>query len=691
MPRVSGTLRPLLVGLSVIVILLVVVPRNSSAQTTGALTLGAVTHSADGTTTASLSGTPEELATLSVTIDGEPVPFEVSESASGSPVRVVFAVENSVSMTPAQLFEVQSAMSGLVDSLGGADEVGIVTFGGGASVALPLTTDRSAFDTAVNAITLDGGSALYSGVATAGELAAGGGPTLIVLVTYGWDWGSLSTHTRDASIAAVADASVYVQSMVFDGSVDIGYLAPLATDGVVRDATQVAALSGATSLLGAAEPARTLTVTAPALAIGSHELQVSSETGAAPLATFEVTNDGLLSLAVTPGAETADPLTLQVTTPAALSAYEVTATLGGAALELAADGTASIDPWAFAAGGATIEVNATVDGALAGAATQSVTIPTLTPALTVDQSNDQTLVATLLAQPGSADTLVAVVDGATTAESATGTLEVDRPSSGMLTFEARSVGEVVASEQVSATTVLDPVTTTPDPAADGGESSSVWASPLILASAAALVVLALVLGRRRASRRGGPSALEAVAGAAEESETVPAPEPIPLPAREQASPPESAQVEAAPLAEEPQHDEPEAPRRIERRSKPRFSMFDRRSKNEPTPIRPAEWVVMVRAADGQTRRVEVGYEPVSIGASKLCTVTLDGETVRFVHLVIAREGEEVKAHQFGPVAVDGRDRNVEDEAILTQSVMEIGDVSVWLERSVAESAAVDAA
>lgn len=707
MPRVSGTLRPLIVGLSVIVILLVVVPRNSSAQTTGSLTLGEVTHSADGTTVATLSGAAEELASLEVSIDGASVPFEVSDSPSSTASRVIFAVENSVSMTPAQLFEVQTAMGALVASLGAADEVGIVTFGGGASVALPATTDRAAFDTALSAITLDGGSALYSGVATAGELAAGSGQSLIVLVTYGWDWGSLSTHSREASLTAVADAgaSVYVQSMVFDGSVDIAYLAPLATEGFVRDATQVAAIAGATSLIGVSEPARTLTVTAPALALGEHALQVSSSTGAAQLATFEVTNDGLLALAVTPGAEATDALTVQVTSAAALSSFEVTATLGGTALDIASDGSTTVDPWALAPGSATIEVNASVDGELAGSATRSVTIPTLSPTLTVDQSNDQVLGATLLAQPGTADTLVAVVDGATVAESATGTLEVDRPAAGTLTFEARALGQVVTSEEISATTIVEPVTTEPPPVAETDGSSSILTSPVMLAIPAALMLLALVLGRRGWPPFGGKTRVEDDLGsdeADEAREAAPAPEPIPLSARREAplasvraAPATPArEVAPAPAPETPtpiRAEEAAAPPAETAPAKSRLGMFDRRAKNRPTPIHPSQWVVVVRAPDGEMRRVEVGYEPVSIGASKLCTVTLDGDTVRFVHLVVAREGHDVKAHQFGPVAVNGQDQNVEDEATLTNSVMEIGDVAIWLERSAAESAAVDAA
>lgn len=707
MPRMSRRLRPVALGLAVIVILLVVVPRNSSAQTVGSLNLSGITHGADGTIVASLTGSNEELASLSVFVDGEPVPFEVSDGETSAASRVILAIENSVSMTPAQLFEVQSAANGLVASLNPADEVALVTFGGGATVALAPTTDRAAFDAAINAIGLDGGSALYSGVTTAGELAAGNPSSLIVLVTYGWDWGSVSTHTREASIAAVSDAgaSVYVQSMVFDGSVDIAYLAPLASDGVVRDATQVAAIAGASSILGTAAPARTLTLTSPPLPLGEHQIRIASDTGAERVATFEVVNDGLLTASVTAGAEPADPISVQVTSLAGLELLEVSATLDGVAVELGADGSAMLDPWALAPGNLNLEVTASVDGALAGSTAQTVRVPALTPLLTVDQSDDQALTATLFAQPGTADTLVATIDGVTVAESAAGSLIVDRPETGTLTFEARSLGQAVASEQVSATEVVVPPVV--DPPVDNAESgSSIWTSPTMLLIPAALILVAFVLGRRKWPRAAGVPAVDApqvgVSGLAEPSDR-----PIPLPVAEKPLMPQPKsttmlggtrppEIVPAPAVEpEPEFEpdvEPVAPVAAEP-SKSRFGLFDRGAKGEgaPTPIRPAQWVVVVRAPDGQSHRVEVGYEPVSIGASKLCTVTLEGDAVRFVHLVVAREGREVKAHQFGPVTVNGQDRNVEDEETLTNAVMEIGDVAIWLERAVAQAAAVDAA
>ena len=767
MTPISRLHRPVVLALSVIVILLVVVPRHSSAQTSGSLAVGPLVHNADGTATAPISGTAEELSALSVLVDGEPVPFSVSDGGTATASRVVFAVENSVSMTPFQLAEVQTATRALVDSLSAADEVAVVTFGGGASIALEPTTDRGALDATLAAITLDGGSALYSGVTMAGELAAGSPSSLIVLITYGWDWGAVSTHTREASIAAVdaAGAPVYVQSMVFDGSVDTAYLLPFASDGLLHGAFEIGALPTATSFLESAEPARTLAITTPALAAGSHELNVSSETGATHSASFEVTNEGLLTITATPGAEPSAPISVAVHSAMPLSAFQVSASLGGEPLTLGPDDTASIDPWSFEAGTDSFEVSLAVDGALAGSATQVVTVPALDPVLTVDQSGEETLVATLLAQPGTADTLVALVDGVLVAEDVSGTLAVARPESGSLTFDARLAGVTIASEQVSATDVVappaptDPVAT--DPAVSGNASDPIWTSPTVIAGALAVVAVLLLLARRRSREpavaaknpwvtapaaeiahepklgeaplapapeapaleraesittvEGPPAApIAPEPAAASPAAEIPAAAPGPLPVMEDSEgwgelPSQPGVMPSSDLGPEPEVEtvpqpepRPEAVPEQQRETAPeaeaepragksRFALFERRSRPRPESADTAEWAVIVRSADGQMQRAEVGREPVSIGASKLCSITLSGDAVRFVHLVIAREGRELKAHQFGPVTVDGHEQSVEAGPVLTESVMQIGDVSIWLEPTDAATEATDAA
>lgn len=659
MPRQNRRSSLLATAGAVIVLLLVVLPQSSAAQRTPALEMGSPSHSADGTIVASLRASDEAAGSLAVLVDGDAVPFAVTSDGSATSGRVVFVVENSVSMTAGQLAELQVQMRELAGSLGPADQIGIVTFGGGASVSLPLTTDRGAFEAAVNAIEIGGGSALFSGIATATDvLSDDGSPALIVVATYGWDWGGLSSHSREVSVEAVlsSNAHLYVQSLVFDGSVDTTYLSSVASDGLIHGASQLASLADARSLLSGSSSALTLTVTSPPLALGAHELRVTSEAGDDQRATFEVTNSGLLSLDLTAGAEAGDPIGGRISSVAGLDGLELSVSLTNAPLAVASDGSFSIDPWAFEDGARSLVVTASVGGRIASELTRQMTIPVLTPLIGVEQNDDGNIVATVQSQPTSAGELVAVVDSTVIARSETPVLELERPDADV-TFELRAGdGTLLASETLLNGSEPSTAVTAPSTGASESAGSSIWTSPAVLGGLLGLaaVALALMLRRRRAEPAFDGEPVRAVEDDPELDDHNEL-EPIPLLARVDAS------HEVHPVA-------PEA------------------GALPPTPIRTPDWTVVVRTSDGQLARFDVGYEPVSIGASKLCTVTLDDDQLRFVHLVIACEGPSLTAHQFGPVRVDGKERNIEDEQVLTNSVMEIGDVSIWLEGIVQEPA-----
>jgi len=689
----SRRLGPLIAACAVIMLLIVVVPSSSSAQTPTTIEVGTPVHSADGAIIASLVADAEATASLVVLIDGEAVPFTVEQAAPPSSSRTVFVVENSISMTTTQRSDVQRRITEFATALPPADEVGIVTIGGGASVALPLTADREALEAAVSAMRIEGGSALYSGVTTATEvLADDGRPALIILITYGWDWGDASTHSRAESIDAVAapSATVYVQSMVFDGGVDAAYLARIATDGIVHGVSQLAALPDAAALLGTPTSIQTLTITAPPpLARGDHELRVGTEAGAEHVTTFPVTNEGLLTVEIAEPTVASDPLRVRITSAGGLAGLDLTGSLAGSSLNVAADGNVAVDPWTVESGSQSMKLTATVDGQTAFELTTTITIPALSPVLTVE-TTDASLTATVQVQLGDATELVALVAGEVVAETTTSSLEVDRPTNAGVTFEVRATdGTVVATEQFSAATD-GPTTSTGG--VESASGSPVWTSPpfLAISLAFAVLVVARVLKRRRPSRRShdGHEAASPVASADVAVEDVDYDhldaadvEPLQLPTSTHlAQRAELAGSEPGPS--ETVEPSPRVP--VEPESAPAAPL------PEPIPIRSPEWAVVIRLLNGETRSVDVGYEPVSIGASKLCTVTLDGEAVRFVHLVIARQGRGLTAHQFGPVIVSGKERNVEDEELLTEAVMQIGDVSVWLEKAVEETPAAEA-
>ena len=655
----------LIAACAVIVLLLVVMPRGAAAQVAPSLEIGPPSHRADGTIVAPLIASDAAAASLIVLVDGAPVPFAVTNDGVESRNRVVFLIENSVSMTAFQLADLRAGMSGLVALLSPTDEVGIVTFGGSAAVLLPLTTDRNAFDTAMNEIGFGGGSALFSGIVTATDvLADDGSPALIVVATYGWDWGGLSAHSREASASAVADsgAAVYVQSLVFDGLVDVAYLAPLATDGLIHGAAELALLANARSLVPPAGASRTLTVTAPPLAQGTHELRVTSEAGDDQLATFEVTNASLLSIELRPGAEAADPIGGLVRSASGLDGLTITASLSGSPLAVAADGSFEIDPWLFEDGARSLIVTASVGGNAASEVKQQITIPALTPRVNVVENGDGVLVATALVQPGHAGELVAVFKGAVVARTETSSLEIEPPN-GDVTFELRSAdGTVLASREVSADNPPG-VENPPSTGASDSAGSSIWSSPTMLGALLGLaaVAAALALQRRRMQPSIGDDGVATLKPEEPpEADREPAPEPIALPVQDEAT----AEV-PTPVA---------VPAAVDREPP------------APTPIRSSDWTLMVRAADGPIEQFAVGYEPVSIGTSKLCTVTLQDDALRFVHLVIAREGQGLTEHQFGPVRVEGKEQSIEDEHVLTNAVMEIGGVSIWLEPIAVESA-----
>jgi MYXO-CTERM domain-containing protein len=659
-------------AIAVIVILVVAIPRPSEAQTpTGALVVGPIQHRPDGTITTTVSGSADALASLEAFVDGAPATLEVSSNASSGPARVVLAIENSVSMTALQLGQLRAAIGDLVAALDPADEVAIVTFGNGAAVALEPTADRGAVTAALDVMTVAGGSALYSGIATAAELAAGS-PSLVVVVTYGWEWGALSTHTRDASSAALVEsgAAVYVQSMVFDG-IDVAYLTAFATDGTVHYAAELGSLASAATLLDSGAEQHAVTVAAPPLALGAHELQLVAAGGDVQHTTsFEVTNEGWLSLAVTTPEDGSAPITVAVSAATSLDGVNLTGIVAGRTLT--ADGAVfTLDPWAFEAGTATFSVAATVDGAPAGEVASPVSIPVLQPLLSVTGSADgDTLTATFRSQTDSDAGLVAIAGGQVVAQSDTATLTIATDGLDEVTVEARSAnGSVLASETVSPDSVPAPVAVGSPTGDQGSGGLSPPGSTMSIAAMAALALVALIVARRRRA----PAASTAEARTAREWIAQ-----------------ENARTEAAPVTPEAEPLATPAPPAV----------TATRPAPAPVAIEPphpvaakahVDWEIAVRAPGRPDHRVPLTSGPISIGASQLCDLTLEGDSVRFVHLVIAREGDEVRAHLFGPVTIDGGEGRLEDQIVAPGAVLGIGDITLTVETAPAHAFHRDAA
>ena len=77
-------------------------------------------------------------------------------------------------------------------------------------------------------------------------------------------------------------------------------------------------------------------------------------------------------------------------------------------------------------------------------------------------------------------------------------------------------------------------------------------------------------------------------------------------------------------------------------------------------------MVVVRGPDGSETRVPVWDTQLSVGASRQCDITLGGEGVRFVHLILTAVSDSTyRVFRFGPVSLLGSGEDVVDDALIT--------------------------
>ncbi len=574
-------------------------PASTAAQTPdSAINIIEVTHDAGGPMFVTFEAATADITSLELLVDGAPAEFELT-SSMGTPPSIIFVVENSASMTAAQRAQFQTAASALLAAVDSATPTAIVAIGDGAETTLPFTQDHATVATTLAGLPVGGTAALYSGVEVAANLADDAdGEVLIVVASYGWNWGSASTTTREASLAAIesSGAAVYVQSMVFFGE-DVAYLTGIASDQTIHNLAVLAALPNAASLLeGNAVTQHTIEVDSSYMQLGEHQLTL---TLGGESDSISVTDNGpLLTVSASNTPEAGNPLTYEITTNEELAATALVATVAGETVPVAASGTIELDPWQFAPGTASLEVSAMLGDTLISAATTELSIPNLEPVLTTEPSADGVLVVSVQAQPGVVTQLVASVDGENVASSESTTIEVALPSTGTLTIDAvGTAGTTLSSTAVTVEPTALPTLTT-EPAPDS--------PPYELAAGGLLAALALVAiaGIRRRKRTTSLRVVEALAH------------------------PESDQRTEA-LSAAPH-------KRVE--------------------LRPAlgECDVVLSRQGHEEERLPVGRGAVSIGASPLCDITLDGRDTRFVHAVIGLDGPLLRIHRFGPITIDGR-------------------------------------
>lgn len=616
----SLRMRILLLGLLGICLLGLLLPASSAAQTPDSpVRIIDVAHDPGGPMTVTFEVATSSLGSLEVVIDGAPVDFELSSTATTP--KIVLAVENSASLSSGHLAQLQTSILSLFDATNGNVELSIVAYGGGTEVALPFTSDRDTISSTIAGLSTVGGSALFSGVTTAAELATeADGDAIIVLVTYGWDWGTLSTDSREASLTAieVSGAPVYVQSMVLFGE-DTAYLSALSTDGVIHNIAQLASLPNAESLLGSdtSTTQHTIQIESSALLLGKHQLTLTTN-GATDSLTVQ--DEGLITVTPPQSSTDGSPIPVGISVNDELAAATLTASLNGETLAFAADGSLQLDPWQFAPGDMPLEVSALLGELTLATASTSLTIPSLTPVITTETASEGVIVATVLSQPGTVSALVAIVDGEVVTTSSTGTIRVELPSAGVVSIEA------MATDGVALSSVALTSDSTPTASSTGGSSTNLL--PVMLAGglvALAMLGLLAVIWRRRQSTPTAPI-----------SEVVP-------------------DETTKPVVQTP----------------PTTHM--------PVELHPVgNWELVWKRHGHDEQRLAVGPGAISVGASPLCDITLSDGDVRFVHAVIGPDGPQLRIHRFGPVAMDGYPLREEDSVLALGTTLAIGNVLVTI-------------
>jgi hypothetical protein len=183
-----------------LVLLLATLAQSGAARAAGPeLVIRELSQDEGGVITAHVAADGVDITALRVFVDDIPANFQVVNT-NLVPTRVVLAIENSVSMTTANRAEIQLAAESFLSALSPGSEVALVTYGNEVSVDVPFTTETASITETIATFEPIGGAALFSAVTTAADLLGESEhPALIVLVTYGWDWGGVSTAGYDGA------------------------------------------------------------------------------------------------------------------------------------------------------------------------------------------------------------------------------------------------------------------------------------------------------------------------------------------------------------------------------------------------------------------------------------------------------------------------------------------------------------
>lgn len=148
---------------------------------------------------------------------------------SEMPIALVLVIDTSGSVAGELIAEVQAAAIGLVEQLGAADSVAVVSFADQVTIVQTLTTDHDATIVAIEGLTAFGNTALFDAVGAASSLAALADVprSAVVLLSDGAEYGGFSNATRESSLAGIESGAPFYVIGVSEW-VDLAYLEEVA-------------------------------------------------------------------------------------------------------------------------------------------------------------------------------------------------------------------------------------------------------------------------------------------------------------------------------------------------------------------------------------------------------------------------------------------------------------------------------
>lgn len=162
-------------------------------------------------------GTTVDLDSVQVSFDGQALEATAEALSSEADLverTAVLAIDNSRSMAGARLDAAKVAATSFLASLPDDVQVGLVTFGDTATVAVPPSSDRQRVQTVIDGLAINQrvGTALFDGAAVAADQTGDSGARSVLLLTDGNEFGN-STRTLEEAVAAATEDGVALDAV----------------------------------------------------------------------------------------------------------------------------------------------------------------------------------------------------------------------------------------------------------------------------------------------------------------------------------------------------------------------------------------------------------------------------------------------------------------------------------------------